>query len=123
MDYRRNWYNPPSQRRPETKTMGAFVSAFGRQWGGLHIVPLTTRDSATLETATVKWWNRKDHEFFVYIHYDTKIVWVWFNGNSRKCENVDQWMAAVYEATLLFDENQKRVHDANTVHRNDIRRR
>lgn len=103
-------YNSASQRL----TMDVFVNAFGRQWGGLAIMPCTTRQSKTLEVSTVKWWN--GHEFFVYIHYDTKVVWIWFDGNSRKCETVDQWVAAVEEATAFYDSKQARVLDANTVH-------
>lgn len=109
MAYIRSWCESSRRkRRPETEKMGAFVGAFARQWGGVAISPDTNRESATLETATAKWWNRARHEFFVYIHYDTKIVWVWFDGNSRKCENADQWLAALYEATVFFDATQKR---------------
>lgn len=118
MAYIRSWCEASKRkRRPETEKMGAFVGAFARQWGGLAISPNTVYESVTLETATAKWWaGGANHEFFVYIHYDTKIVWVWFDGNSRKCENVDQWMAALYEATVFFDATQKRVRDANTRH-------
>ncbi|QBX06845.1 hypothetical protein H1O16_gp432 [Burkholderia phage BcepSaruman] len=104
------WFQSAAQRRPDTQTMANFVYAFGRQWGGRSIVPRTTRESATLETATVRWGQRRvksfvhsDNEFNVYIHYDTRVVWVWFNGNARKCETVDEWVAAVAEATTFYE--------------------